>query len=66
MKAPILSVENLHVRFNTYAGIVHAVNGMSFDIRSGEMFGLVGESGCGKTVTGLAIMRAVPSPGRVV
>ena len=66
MKAPILSVENLHVRFNTYAGIVHAVNGMSFDIRSGEMFGLVGESGCGKTVTGLAIMRAVPPPGRIM
>ena len=66
MNTPYLSIEDLHVHFNTYAGTVRAVNGVSFDIRSGEMFGLVGESGCGKTVTGLAIMRAVPSPGRIV
>ena len=65
MNTPILSIENLHVRFNTYAGTVYAINGMSFDIRSGEMFGLVGESGCGKTVTGLAVMRAIPSSGSI-
>ncbi len=62
---PLLSVENLHVRFDTYAGQVHAVNGMTFDVRRGEIFGLVGESGCGKSVTGLAILGMVPYPGRV-
>jgi oligopeptide/dipeptide ABC transporter ATP-binding protein len=66
VNAPFLSIEDLQVHFNTYAGTVRAVNGMSFDMRSGEMFGLVGESGCGKTVTGLAILRAIPSPGRIM
>jgi peptide/nickel transport system ATP-binding protein len=62
----LLAVENLHVRFNTYAGLVYAVNGMTFDIRTGEVFGLVGESGCGKSVTGLAVLRMVPHPGEIV
>ena len=62
----LLSVKDLHVRFRTYAGLVHAVNGMTFDVRQGEMFGLVGESGCGKSVTGLAVLRMVPHPGEVV
>ena len=66
MTIPILSVEDLHIRFNTYAGTVHAVNGITFDIRSGEMFGLVGESGCGKSVTGLAVLRKIPPPGQMV
>jgi oligopeptide/dipeptide ABC transporter ATP-binding protein len=66
MSAPILSIEDLHVRFNTYAGTVHAVNGITFDIYPGEMLGLVGESGCGKSVTGLAAMRMVDRPGRIV
>lgn len=65
MSDPILSIEDLHIRFDTYAGTVHAVNGMTFSMRPGEMFGLVGESGCGKSVTGLAVLRAVPSPGRI-
>ncbi len=65
MDAPLLAVHNLHVQFRTYAGIVHAVNGMSFDVRQGEIFGLVGESGCGKSVTGLAILRMVPHPGQI-
>jgi oligopeptide/dipeptide ABC transporter ATP-binding protein len=66
MTDPILSIEDLHVRFDTYAGTVHAVNGMTFAMQPGEMFGLVGESGCGKSVTGLAVLRAVPSPpGRI-
>lgn len=65
MTEPILSIEDLHVRFNTYAGTVHAVNGMTFEMQPGEMFGLVGESGCGKSVTGLAVLRAVPSPGYI-
>lgn len=65
MAAPLLSIDNLHVQFRTYAGVVHAVNGMSFDVRQGEIFGLVGESGCGKSVTGLAILRMVPHPGQI-
>ncbi len=66
MSEVLLSVEDLHVRFRTYAGVVHAVNGMTFDVRRGEIFGLVGESGCGKTVTGFAVLRMVPSPGEIV
>src|SRR5213592_2780692 len=56
----ILSVEDLVVRFMTRGGIVYAVNGVSFDVREGETLGLVGESGCGKTVTSLAVMRLLP------
>jgi oligopeptide/dipeptide ABC transporter ATP-binding protein len=63
---PILSVADLHIQFNTYAGTVQAVNGITFDIRPGEMFGLVGESGCGKSVTGLAVLRKIPPPGQMV
>lgn len=66
MNEILLSVEDLHVRFRTYAGVVHAVNGMTFDVRQGEIFGLVGETGCGKTVTGFAVLRMVPSPGEIV
>lgn len=66
MTVPILSVKDLHIRFNTYAGTVHAVNGITFDIRPGEMFGLVGESGCGKSITGLAVLRKIPLPGQMV
>jgi oligopeptide/dipeptide ABC transporter ATP-binding protein len=66
MKDVLLSVEDLHVRFKTYAGLVHAVNGMTFDVREGEIFGLVGESGCGKSVTGFAVLRMIPPPGEIV
>jgi len=66
MNDTLLSVEDLHVRFKTYAGVVHAVNGMTFDVRQDEIFGLVGESGCGKSVTGLTVLRMVPHPGEVV
>jgi oligopeptide/dipeptide ABC transporter ATP-binding protein len=66
MNNHLLHVEDLYVRFKTYAGLVYAVNGMTFDVRRGEMFGLVGESGCGKSVTGLAILRMVPHPGEIV
>ncbi len=63
---PLISVRDLHVRFKTYAGVVHAVNGMTFEVRQGEIFGLVGESGCGKSVTGFAVLCMVPHPGEVV
>jgi oligopeptide transport system ATP-binding protein len=64
---PLLSVEDLVVQFKTHEGTVHAVNGTSFQLAAGETLGLVGESGCGKSVTNLAIMRLLPKPaGRIV
>jgi peptide/nickel transport system ATP-binding protein len=63
--APLLSVEGLQTHFETGQGVLRAVDGMSFSIERGEVLGLVGESGCGKSVTSLSIMRLVPPPGRV-
>ena len=65
--SPLLSVENLHVHFVTSRGVVRAVEGLSYDVRPGEMVALVGESGCGKSVSSLAVMRLLAKPaGRVV
>ncbi len=62
----LLSVQDLVVRFRTHEGTIHAVNGVTFELDEGETLGIVGESGCGKSVTSLALMRLLPKPaGRI-
>ena len=63
---PLLRVRDLRTSFNTPEGKVTAVNGISFDMNHGETLGLVGESGCGKSVSALSIMRLVPNPPGVI
>jgi len=63
----LLSIRDLRVIFHTEEGLLYAVNGVSFDLEKGRTLGLVGESGCGKSVTALSIMRLIPSPpGEIV
>lgn len=62
MSSPLLEVKNISVYFQTAAGVLHAVEDLSFSLDRGESLGLVGESGCGKTVTALSIPRLVPAP----
>jgi len=61
----LLEVRNLQTHFPTRAGLVRAVNGVSFHLDRGELLGLVGESGCGKSITALSIMRLIAPPGRI-
>ncbi len=62
----ILDIIDLHTSFFTYAGEVKAVEGVSFQVKAGEVVGIVGESGCGKSVTALSIMRLLQYPGRII
>jgi oligopeptide transport system ATP-binding protein len=60
--APLLEVRDLQTQFHTQDGVVKAVDGVSFHVNRGETLGIVGESGCGKSVTSLSIMRLIPNP----
>ncbi|MBM3546681.1 MAG: ABC transporter ATP-binding protein, partial [Alphaproteobacteria bacterium] len=65
--APLLSIEDLHVHFVTSRGVVRAVEGVNYRVNKGEIVAVVGESGCGKSVTALTVMRLLAQPaGRVV
>lgn len=66
MREDLLVIRDLETQFFTYGGVVEALDGVNFTIKKGEVFGLVGESGCGKSVTALSILRLVPPPGKVV
>lgn len=66
MSEPILDIEDLRVRFMTEAGPVDAVKGVSLTIGPGRILGLVGESGCGKSVTSMAILRLIRPPGEII
>jgi ABC-type dipeptide/oligopeptide/nickel transport system ATPase component len=63
---PLLDVHNLMTYFFTSGGLIKAVRGLEFSIREGETLALVGESGCGKSMTALSLLRLVPEPGRIV
>ena len=65
MSEPVLSVRNLRVEFATRHQALRAIDGVSFDIAKGEVLGVVGESGAGKSVTGLAVIGLIDRPGRI-
>jgi len=62
----LLEIKNLRTYFYTYAGVVKALEGVNITIREKDIFGIVGETGCGKSVTALSILRLVPNPGRII
>ena len=61
----LLEIKDLRTYFQTRAGLVRAVDGVSFYLERGELLGLVGESGCGKSITALSVMRLVGPPGKI-
>ena len=63
---PLLQIKNLNTKFFTEAGDVHAVNNVNLSVKKNEIFALVGESGCGKSITARSIIRLIPKPGRIV
>lgn len=65
MNEPLVEVKDLRVEFDVRAGIIKAVDGLTFDIRRGETLGVIGESGCGKSMTARAILNMIPKPGKV-
>jgi oligopeptide/dipeptide ABC transporter ATP-binding protein len=65
-RSPLLSVRDLRTHFPMDEGVVKAVDGVSFDVSTGQVYGIVGESGCGKSVTVKSILRIVEPPGRIV
>ena len=63
----LLEVNNLHVEFETYGGVVKAVRGVDFSVAAGEVLAIVGESGCGKSVTVQSLMGIIPMPpGKII
>ena len=65
--AALLEVKDLRTHFFTFEGVVKAVDGVSYDLEEGETLGLVGESGCGKSVSALSVMRLIPDPpGKII
>ncbi|MEY4233659.1 MAG: hypothetical protein RL635_626, partial [Chloroflexota bacterium] len=62
----VLEIKNLKTHFHTEDGVVKAVDGVDFFVKRGEVLGLVGESGCGKSVTCFSILRLVGSPGKIL
>ena len=65
MRENLLEVRDLCIQFETQSGTVKAVDHVSFDIKKGEVFALVGESGCGKSTTAMGVMQLIKSPGKI-
>ena len=65
MTSPLLSIRDLRTYFYTPAGVARSVDGVSLDVFAGETVGIVGESGCGKSVTALSVLRLIQPPGRI-
>lgn len=65
MSDPLLSIKDLHIEFQTSRSLVRALCGVSLEVQAGEVFGLVGETGCGKSITGLSVLRLLPRSARI-